>query len=41
MLDELGNNSVMEELVNAFQESTSRRRQIVQISNFVSTDLID
>jgi hypothetical protein len=41
MLDELGKNLVMEELVNAVQESTSRRRQIVETSTFVSTDLID
>jgi hypothetical protein len=40
-LDELGKNLVMEELVNAVQESTSRRRQIVEASTFVSTDLID
>jgi hypothetical protein len=40
-LDELGKNLVMEELVNVVQESTSRRRQIVEASTFVSTDLID
>jgi hypothetical protein len=40
-LDELGNNLVMEDLVNSVQESRSRRRQIVEASTFVSTDLID
>jgi hypothetical protein len=41
MLDELGKNLVMEELVNAVQESTSWRRQVVETSTFISTDLID
>jgi hypothetical protein len=41
MLDKLGKNLVMKELVNAVQESTIRRRQIVETSTFVSTDLID
>jgi hypothetical protein len=41
MLDKLGKNLVMDELVNAVQESTSRRRQIVETSTFVSNDLID
>jgi hypothetical protein len=40
-LDELGKNLVMEELVNVVQESTSKIRQIVETSTFVSTDLID
>ena len=40
MLDELGKNLVMEELVNVVQESTSRR-QVVETSTFLSTDLID
>jgi hypothetical protein len=40
-LDELGKNLVTEELVNAIQDNTSRRRQIVEATTFVSTDLID
>ena len=41
MLDKLGKNLVMEELVNVVQKRTSRRRQIVETSPFVSTNLID
>jgi hypothetical protein len=41
MLDRLGKNLVMEELVNVVWEITSWRRQVVETSNFVSTDLID
>jgi hypothetical protein len=40
-LDELGKNLVTKELVNAVQDNTSRRRQIVEATTFVSTDLID
>jgi hypothetical protein len=41
MLDELGKNLVMEELVNEVKESTSRIRQVVETSTFVSTDIIE
>jgi hypothetical protein len=41
ILDELGKNLVTEELVNAVQDNMSRRRQIVEATTFVSTDLID
>jgi hypothetical protein len=40
-LEELGNNLFMEELVNMVQESTIRRRKIVEASTCVSIDLID
>ena len=40
ILDELGNNLVTKELVNAVQDNTSRRKQIVKVITFVSTNLI-
>jgi hypothetical protein len=40
-LYELGNNLVVEEMVNAVQDNTNRRKQIVETTTFVSTDLID
>jgi hypothetical protein len=40
-LDELGKNLVAEEMVNAVQDNTNRRKQIVEATTFISTDLID
>lgn len=40
-LNELGKNLVTEELVNAVQDNTNQRKQIVEAATFVSTNLID
>jgi hypothetical protein len=39
-LKELGKNLVTEGLVNAVQDNMSQRRQIIEATTFVSTDLI-